>query len=344
MRRVRRIRFADFPYASVLVISPHPDDSVLGCGGLVFKLTSHRETRSRVKITVCSMTPGYHGVDSDFFRESETFGRENLLDWPGVPDTELADDSRLIAALRDRLGDDFDLYSNPGEDDQKKLDNVIRTAIRFGESCREVETLGLRAASALRFLALPRLYSKCICTAELVRLREQLSQAADPEECNLLLVPHPDDPQPAHQAVTEAALRALDPALKWHIWYYQSPWYRMPPCAIDAIVPLNDEELYRKRAAAETHRSQTIRTPYGKYAMSGASLNADILPELLLGFGSRRPNAFGKYCEVFQMRLPSFYACNSEPPELVICSDDPLPIDAELACGESSATPLRRRG
>ena len=341
MRNVRRLRLGDFPYASVLVISPHPDDSVLGCGGLVFKLTSHRETRSRVKITVFSMTPGYHGVDSDFFRECETIGRENLLRWPGVPQAELEDDARLIGALRECLGDDFDLYGNSGESDQQKLENIIRTAIRFGESSREVETLGLSDPSALRFLALPRLYSGCICPGELVRLRNELNQAADQGEGNLLLVPHPDDPQPAHQAVTEAALRALDPALKWHIWYYQSPWYRMSPYAIDAIVPLNDEELYRKRAAAETHRSQTIRTPYGKYVMSGASLNADILPELLLGFGGKHLNVFGKYCEVFQMRLRPFYTCDQTPPDLLICSDEPLPIDAALPCRESQPGPVR---
>ncbi|NLF72111.1 MAG: hypothetical protein GX575_24020 [Candidatus Anammoximicrobium sp.] len=322
MRTVRRLRLGDFPYASVLVISPHPDDSVLGCGGLVFKLTSHRETRGRVKVTVFSMTPGYHGVDADFFRDYAAVGRENLLRWPGVPEAALEDDTRLIAALRECLGDDFDLYGNPGADDQTKLENVVRTAIRFGESSREVETLGLTHPAALRFLALPRLYFKCLCPAELVRLREELNQAADPTNGNLLLVPHPDDPQPAHQAVTEAALRALDPALNWHIWYYPSPWYRMPPCTIDAIVPLNDEELYRKRAAAETHRSQTIRTPYGKYVMSGASMNADILPELLLGFGGRSTNAFGKYCEVFQMRLPAFYSCQPTQGELLICSDD----------------------
>ena len=61
--------------------------------------------------------------------------------------------------------------------------------------------------------------------------------------------------------------------------------------------------------------------------MSGASLNADVLPELLLGFGGRRPNAFGRYCEVFQMRLRSFYACEPSQNELLICSDDPLPMD-----------------
>lgn len=328
MRTVQQVRLENFPYASVLVISPHPDDSVLGCGGLVFKLASHRQARSRVKITVFSLTPGYHGVDAGFFRECGAVGRENLVRWPGVPETELDDDARLIAALRERLGEDFDLYGEPGESDQKKLENIIRTAIRFGESSREVETLGLSRPSALRFLALPRLYSGCICPGELVRLRNELNQAADQGACNLLLVPHPDDPQPAHQVVTEAALRALDPALQWHIWYYQSPWYRMSPYAIDVIVPLNDEELYRQRAAAETHRSQTIRTPYGKYVMSGASLNADVLPELLLGFGGRRPNAFGRYCEVFQMRLRSFYACEPSPNDLLFCSDDPLLIDA----------------
>lgn len=234
MRTVQQVRLENFPYASVLVISPHPDDSVLGCGGLVFKLASHRQARSRVKITVFSLTPGYHGVDAGFFRECEAIGRENLVRWPGVPKTELEDDVRLIAALRERLGEDFDLFGEPGESDQKKLENIIRTAIRFGESSREVETLGLSPSSALRFLALPRLYAKCICPGELVRLRQELSQAAD----------------------------------------------------------------------------------------QGAG-------NLLLGFGGRRPNAFGKYCEVFQMRLRSFYACQPSPNDLLFCSDDPPPMDAE---------------
>jgi len=72
--------------------------------------------------------------------------------------------------------------------------------------------------------------------------------------------------------------------------------------------------------------------PYASVlVMSGASLNADVLPELLLGFGGRRPNAFGKYCEVFQMRLRSFYACEPSPNDLLFCSDDPLWSDAEAA-------------
>jgi hypothetical protein len=68
--------------------------------------------------------------------------------------------------------------------------------------------------------------------------------------------------------------------------------------------------------------------------MSGASLNADILPELLLGFGGTHANAFGRYCEVFQMRLRPFYACDPAENELLIFSDDPLPIAAELPGGE----------
>ena len=334
MRSFRRLGLGELPYSRVLVISPHPDDSVLGCGGLVFKLTSHPQTRSRVKVTIFSMTPGYHGVDADFFREHQAAGREMLTCWPGLATSEFEDDSQLMAAVKEKLGNDFDRFGTSDDDDRKKLDNVIKAAIRCGESRRELDALGLTEPSALRFLALPRLYTKCIYPEELVRFRRELNDAADPEACNLLLVPHPDDPQLAHQAVTEAALRALDPAYEWHIWYYPSPWYRIPPTAIDVIVPLNDEELYRKRAAAETHRSQTVRTPYGKFVMSVAGLNADVLPELLLGFGSRRPHAFGRNCEVFQMRMRPFYACDPAQTDLLVCSDERLPMDEEIVPGD----------
>ena len=38
--RVRN--FDSFPFDRVVIVSPHPDDSVLGCGGLINKLVTHR--------------------------------------------------------------------------------------------------------------------------------------------------------------------------------------------------------------------------------------------------------------------------------------------------------------
>lgn len=325
--KVKRLRSRDFPYTRVIIISPHPDDSVLGCGGLLYKLTGSMGVD--VGISIFVMTPGYRGVDDDFYEQHMGAGRANLDRWLHISTTQLQNIDELIGAVRHRLGEEnFDLFGDPCDDtDEQKLENVLKTAIRFGESCRDAERLGLDPESCLHFLALPKLYARCITPGELTVLRNELRTVADHDRDNLVLVPHPNDPQSAHQVATEAAIRALDPEIQWHIWYYQSPWYALSLEEIDVVVSLNDEERSLKIAAAETHRSQTARTPYGAIVSAEASLNADVLPELVFGFGAERPHALGKYCEVFQMRLRTFYTCKPEETELWIYSDDHLPID-----------------
>ncbi|MFC1596797.1 PIG-L deacetylase family protein [Planctomycetota bacterium] len=326
-RKIRRLPLKEFPYTRVIVISPHPDDGVLGCGGLLCKLNDSPHVHADISVFV--MTPGYRGVDADFYEQNEKTGRENLERWPGLPAPQPQNEPELLCALRSRLGEAFDHFGLPGDEEDQKLKNIIRTAIRYGESRRDCDVLGLDPRRTLRFLALPILYDRRICPRELTRLRRELYTAADYEKANLVLVPHPDDPQPAHQVVTEAAIRALDPEIEWHIWYYQSPWHTIPPHAIDVVVSLNNQELYRKRAAAEAHQSQIDRTPYGEIVLAEASLNADVLPELVLGFGAKCAHALGKYCEVFQTRLGQFYTGTAVEGELLICSDERLPIDGD---------------
>ncbi len=328
--KIRRLRIRDFDYSRIIAISPHPDDSVLGCGGLLHKMTVNPNVQ---RISVFVMTPGYHGVDSRFFEQSKESAQMDLERWLEISISDLQNTKDLIDAVRARLDNVFDVFGRPGDSDELKLENILKTAIRFGESYRDAEVLGLKPASCLHFLAFPQLYSRRITPEELTRLRDEFNAVADKQGKNLVLVPHPEDRQPAHQIATEVALRALDPQIRWHIWYYQSPWYGISPEAIDVVVSLNDAELHLKRAAAETHRSQTARTPYGEIVSVVGSLNADVLPELVLGFGTKQPYALGKYCELFQIRLRGFYADEAQDTGLLLYSDDHLAIDDDPDSG-----------
>ena len=81
--------------------------------------------------------------------------------------------------------------------------------------------------------------------------------------------------------------------------------------------------------AAEKHRSQTHRTPYADIVRSQVSLNADVLPEQLLGYGRKTLLLFGKYCEVYQIRLRTFYDPGKKVSEITVYSKYPLPINSQ---------------
>ncbi|MFC1805513.1 hypothetical protein ACFL09_00855 [Planctomycetota bacterium] len=113
---------------------------------------------------------------------------------------------------------------------------------------------------------------------------------------------------------------------EWHVWYYETPWFSIPPGDIDVVVPLGHRDIGVKKEAASQHRSQTDRTPYTELVEVQGKKNADILPELLLGHHhGRLLRAFGMYCEVYQMRLPEFYADDSGA--VVVYSNNPLPYE-----------------
>lgn len=157
-------------------------------------------------------------------------------------------------------------------------------------------------------------------------LRSLLEEIRATGQRNLMIVPHPHDLQSAHKAATEITLAALCPNgggedgecghIDWDVWYYQSPWFTIPAGDIDVVVSLDEADMATKKAAAAQHKSQLDRTPYTDFVESAGHINADLLPELLLGFGLAKFQQFGSYCEVYQTRMREFY--HPDEPDVVV--------------------------
>ena len=267
------------------------------------------------------MTPGYRGVEDQYLDQKQMLAEEAVKQWLGLSMEGIGSYGRLVEAVKQKLGSRFDAFGRPGDSDRDRAENVLKTAIRFSETRDELEALRLDRGR-LEFLALPHLYNRVIVRDELVSVQHAMQRASAAGENCLILLPHPDDPQPAHQAVTEAAMRAIGTDVDWTIWYYQTPWFTMRPTDIDVIVPMDFRDLGAKKEGARKHESQGKRTPYVDFVESSARIMADVVPEVLLGFGGKRFRVFGEYCEVYGVRMGSFYGAG----ERIVYSETPIAI------------------
>jgi LmbE family N-acetylglucosaminyl deacetylase len=312
--------FKEFEYPGVVIMSPHPDDSALACGGLISRL--HQVRPRDVRISILVATTGFRGVDDEDIEEHRLRRQalQGLVQWQELPTEISADETRLLEAVKAKLGAEFSEY---GEGDAAAFANLLKASLRFLEVRAEAAALQLDPDRDVRFLAYPGIYRRRIQSRELTDLHRHLVDAASPGGRNLLMVPHPEDPQPAHQVVTEASIRALGTDLEWDIWYYQSPWFTIDPHLVDVVVSLDYADIGMKQNAVSKHTTQIKRSPYVDYAQAQARLLAGVLPEEILGFGSKEMNAFGKYCEIFQKRMPAFYAPGTAD-QVEILTDVPL--------------------
>ncbi len=262
---MRTARLRDLPYDLVVAAAPHPDDSAIGCGGLLYRLGRESEGVSRRVVTL-ALTSGYRGVADEYLAR--------FLGEQGIKLDPVSDPQAAI--------------------DQKAL-------IRKDEIEQESRILGVSEAV---FLDLRKLYeTNQIVDSErkaVVAALDRLQAAHRPQR-KLLLMPRLADPHPVHSASARILGQVLAGRPGWEVWHYETPWMPLDPREIDVVVVLEERHVSVKVTAMYQHRSQIERTDFAKVVRDLAELKAQVLPELVFGFGEAAA-PLGQFVEVFQIR------------------------------------------
>jgi LmbE family N-acetylglucosaminyl deacetylase len=265
--------FDHFSRRSVVVVSPHSDDSVIACGGLIYYLCNRKlwDERGRgvidiPRVSVLVMTPSARGVGNTYFK----------------------DYCRHIGLK----GSDFNELEKP--------------AIRLNESRAEALLLDTNS----HWLDLDVAGNEAKSKEKVVGiLRDMLGQTTDDP---IFLVPNFGDQHPTHKDVTKLVLEIIrkqgcvddEPALtqlsKAEIWLYESPWAALDPAEINVIIPLDKHAMFAKCQAVSMHQSQVVRTEYSDIARTHSRYNAEVLREMIFGFGE--VDHRWDYVEVFSAR------------------------------------------
>jgi len=263
--KLKHMQLSENPFQLVVTISPHPDDSVISCGGLLYRL-GKLPRPDRPKLVTLVLTPGHHGVSNEYLRE------------------HLASQNRDAASLT--------LEEATSE----------KTRIRQLEVERETVCLGVDSALLLN---LHELYERHTVSpdevASVSRVLEKFQAHIPPSAPKLLLLPRLDDPHPVHIASAQLVAEAVEHMPGWTLWHYESPWTPLDSREVTVIVSLSRDDLAAKLQAANAHKSQLARTDYAKIVRDLAELKAQTLREILFGFG-KNGNKLGDFVEAYQER------------------------------------------
>lgn len=286
--------FERFARTLVIVISPHPDDSVLGAGGLIHRLTdpvaweTHSDVpaEDRPVVYTIVMTSGSRGVDDEYLRRYQMSAIQKK-------------DEELAAYLMRRIN------GAEVEDELEARMNVLREELRRQESIAEARVLRVKESF---YLNLPGIYHNHSISSSDRKVFSgtvnTLRKKHEGFQC-LVLVPHRDDMHPVHKLSTQAAIDYVDRELKWQdtrIWQYESPWITFSPHQVEIVVTFDGIGMATKAEAMSVHRSQEYRTRYSDVARYRAQMKAETFPELLGGFG--QSSLRWQYVEAFQELRP----------------------------------------
>jgi LmbE family N-acetylglucosaminyl deacetylase len=277
----------------VIAISPHPDDSVLGAGGLIHRLTDTIAWTNAgidagsfpVVYTIC-MTAGTRGVDDEYLLRF-ALGRMKEKE----PD--------LATYLLAKSG------GGPIDKELERRLTVIREEIRHQESSAEGRLLRVKET---RFLNLRDLYhNHTISANDRTIMNETITSlyAEHPERRRIILLPHRDDMHPVHGLSTSVVIDIVENEVGWEntlLWQYESPWITFTPHQVEVVIPFDGIAMATKAEAMAVHRSQEYRTNYSDVARYGAQMRAETYPELLGGFGTSGHS--WDYVEAFQELRP----------------------------------------
>jgi LmbE family N-acetylglucosaminyl deacetylase len=286
---ITRRKLADFfRYDLVVVVSPHPDDSCIAVGGLLYRLS--RELEGRCQTHVLIMTAGHRGVTDDYLGKLASDPNESSF-WS--------------ASQRDRI---LLLLKRPREElsgDERTFLRRCRGEIRQHEVGREAKVLGF----VPHCLDLDMYERHTLSDVDEARLSEKLGQLRQEGEDRLLIMPGRNERHPTHRLVVDLVARALRAGHTgaFELWAYDSPWSTLMPRP-DIVVALSQVALDAKIEATRCHRSQLDRTRYTGIVEGTAVRTAAILSEWLGAFDVDRALDLGPFAEAFE-RLTESVVC-----------------------------------
>ncbi len=238
--RPLRGRAAEVFPKRVLVLSPHPDDDVIGMGGTLCRLVDQGH-----EVHVAYQVSGANAVSDDALWRALTFARE----LPGG-----------VNAAASAWCDQYEAGSPPPDSPE-----IVRwrALIRRQEAIAAARVCGVSPAR-LHFLNLPFHDSQ-------VPRRRQLSDADIGMMRDVFTAVRPhliyaagdlDDPHGTHRLCLRALRETLAGAAAepWlheaELWLYRGAWAAWELDEIDLAVPLSPQEVLRRRRAIFRHESQ----------------------------------------------------------------------------------------
>ena len=227
----------------ILVLSPHPDDDVIGMGGTLCRLVEHGH-----EVHVGYQVSGANAVSDDALARALRFVRDSGVAREG--------DAQKITSLCKTLESEGAL---PETDEVHQWKALVRRQ----EALSAARVCGV-ASDRLHFLDLP-FYHAAPGT------RRQLGEADRARMGSLLseIRPHLiyaagdlDDPHGTHRLCLHAlrdalaSLRSEEWAKEAELWLYRGAWSEWSTDEIDLAVPLSPQEVLRRRRAIFCHETQ----------------------------------------------------------------------------------------
>ena len=227
----------------ILVLSPHPDDDVIGMGGTLCRLVEHGH-----EVHVAYQVSGSSSVSDDVL-----MGALRLADDAGLAGKEASEKLRALRSAHDASG------SLPETPEVTRWKGLVRRkeALAAARVCGVPE-------ERLHFLDLPFYHAApgtrkqlgdgdgAIMRGLLGKVRPHLIYAAGDL----------DDPHGTHRLCLHALRDALSHlsaeawVLESELWLYRGAWSEWSADEIDLAVPLSPQEVLRRRRAIFCHETQ----------------------------------------------------------------------------------------